>query len=59
METCYTLATWDYYKDYIYTHNAKQIKEIAYELTPEKGFDSLTSVTQWLVNDCSYHLFAL
>ena len=52
IETCYTLATWDYYKDYICAHNAKKIKEIAYELTPEKGFDSLTSVTQWPVNDC-------
>ena len=59
IETCYTLETWDYYKDYICTHNAEKIKEISYKLTPEKGFDSLTSVTQWLVNDCSYHLFDL
>ena len=53
IETCYTLETWDYYRDYICAHNTKRIKEIAPELTPEKCFDSLTSVMQWPVNDCS------
>ena len=29
IKTCYTLETWAYYKDYICTHNTKEIKEIA------------------------------
>ena len=53
IEAGYTLETWDYYKDYICAHKAKNIKEIAQELTLEKCFASLTSVTHWLVNDCN------